>query len=155
VWSKGKALIALVIATALVAVMAELLVGAVHHTAEAWGMSHVFVGVVLVAIIGNAAEHSTAILMALKNQMDLAINIAIGSSIQVALLIAPLLVFLSYFVGHGPMGLDFTTMEVFGVVASVAVVALVAHDGESHWMEGVLLLAVYVIMGIAFFYLPA
>jgi Ca2+:H+ antiporter len=154
VWSRRKSFTMLVVATAFVALVAELLVGAVEHTAEAWGMSHVFVGVIVVAVIGNAAEHSTAILMAMKNQMDLAINIAVGSSIQVALFIAPLLVFLSYAVGPGPMGLDFTTMEVFGVVGSVIVVALVAHDGESHWMEGVLLLAVYVIFAIAFFFLP-
>lgn len=156
-WSKKRSIITLLIATALVAVMAEMLVGAIEHTAEAWGMTEVFVGVILVAIIGNAAEHSTAVLMAMKNKMDLAINIAIGSSMQIALFIAPLLVFLSYLLGPadmGPMGLDFTNMEVLGVVLSVGIVALVAMDGESHWMEGVMLLAVYAILAITFYLLP-
>ena len=155
VWSKAKATTVLVIATTFVALMAEFLIGAVEHTAHAWGMSNVFIGVILVAVIGNAAEHSTAVWMAWKNQMDLSVNIAIGSSIQIALLIAPLLLFLSYVISPvGPMDLYFTPLEIIGVVAAVAVVAMVAHDGESHWMEGVLLLAVYVILGLAFFFLP-
>jgi Ca2+:H+ antiporter len=145
----------LVVATIGVAVMAELLVGAAEITAESLGWNEVFVGVILVAIIGNAAEHSTAVLMALKNKMDAAVNIAVGSSIQVALFVAPMLVFLSYFVGPEPMDLLFTTLEVLAISLSVGVIALIAHDGESHWMEGVQLLAVYVILGIAFFWLPA
>jgi Ca2+:H+ antiporter len=144
----------LVVATIGVAVMAELLVGAAEITAERLGWNEVFVGVILVAIIGNAAEHSTAVLMALKNKMDAAVNIAVGSSIQVALFVAPVLVFLSYFVGPEPMDLLFTTLEVLAIAASVGVIALIAQDGESHWMEGVQLLAVYVILGIAFFWLP-
>jgi len=107
-----------------------------------------------VAIIGNAAEHSTAILVAMKNRMDLALNIAIGSSIQVALFIAPVLVFASYAFGR-PMDLVFTPFEVLAVGMATLVLNLVAQDGESHWMEGVLLLAVYVIFGVAFYYLPA
>lgn len=153
--STGKAVGLLLIATIGIALMAELLVGAAEVTGEALGWNEVFVGVILVAIIGNAAEHSTAILMALKNRMDAAINIAVGSSIQVALFVAPLLVFLSYFMGPGPMDLLFTPLEVLAVVLSVGIIALIAHDGESHWMEGVQLLAVYVILGIAFFFLPA
>ena len=153
--STGRALGLLLLATAGVAVMAELLVGAAEVTGEALGWNEVFVGVILVAIIGNAAEHSTAILMAMKNRMDAAINIAVGSSIQVALFVAPLLVFLSYVIGPGPMDLLFTPLEVLAVVLSVGIIALIAHDGESHWMEGVQLLAVYVILGIAFFFLPA
>ncbi len=113
-----------------------------------------FVGVILVAIIGNAAEHSTAVLMAAKNKMDAAINIAAGSSIQVALFVAPLLVFLSYVIGPRPMDLLFTSLEVVAVGLSVGIMALISNDGESHWMEGVQLLAVYVILGIAFFFLP-
>ncbi|HNB09847.1 MAG TPA: cation transporter, partial [bacterium] len=100
------------------------------------------------------AEHSTAVLVSAKNQMDLAMNIAIGSSIQIALFVAPVLVFASYFFGQ-PMDLIFTTFEVLAVALSVAVLALVTIDGESNWMEGVQLLAVYVILGIAFYYLPA
>ena len=134
--------------------MSEFLVGAVEHTAKAWGMSDVFVGVILVAIVGNAAEHSTAVMMALKNQMDLAINIAIGSSIQIALFVAPLLVFCGYLFGQ-PMNLLFTTFEVLAIAASAWIVVLITSDGESNWMEGVMLLAVYLILGLAFFFLPA
>ena len=144
----------LVISTIGVAVMAELLVEAAEVTATRLGWNEVFVGVILVAIIGNAAEHSTAVLMALKNKMDAAVNIAVGSSIQVALFVAPLLVFLSYFVGPQPMDLLFTTLEVLAIASSVGIIAFLANDGESHWMEGVQLLAVYIILGIAFFWLP-
>ena len=153
--STKQALLLLLASTAGVAVMSELLVGAVEEAAEAFGMSEVFVGVILVALIGNAAEHSTAILMAGKNKMDAAINIAVGSSIQVALFVAPLLVFLSYVMGPQPMDLIFTTLEVVAVAIAVAIMALISQDGESHWMEGVQLLAVYVILGIAFYFLPA
>jgi Ca2+:H+ antiporter len=153
-WSFSVALGVLLGSAALVGVMSELLVGAVEGAAEVLGMSEVFVGVILVALIGNAAEHSTAVLMAMKNKMDLAMNIAVGSSIQIALFVAPLLVFLSYVVGPGPMDLRFTTMEVVAVALSVGTMALISQDGESHWMEGVQLLAVYVILGLAFFFLP-
>jgi Ca2+:H+ antiporter len=129
-------------------------VGAAEVTAHALGWSEVFVGVILVAIIGNAAEHSTAVLMAMKDKMDVAVNIAVGSSIQVALFVAPLLVFASYALAPSPMDLLFTPLEVLSVVLAVGIIALIADDGETHWMEGVQLLAVYVILGIAFFYLP-
>ncbi len=152
-WSRKKSVVVLLIATAFIAVMSEFLVGAVEHTAKAFGMTDVFVGVILVAIIGNAAEHSTAILMAAKNQMDLALNIAIGSSLQIALFVAPLLIFVSYLFGQ-PMDLIFTTFEVVSITVSVGLLSLVTMDGESNWMEGVQLLAVYVILGIAFYYLP-
>ena len=152
-WSQTKSVVVLLLATALVALMSEFLVSAVQHTAEAFGMTEVFVGVILVAIIGNAAEHSTAVLMAAKNQMDLAMNIAIGSSIQIALFVAPVLVFVSYLFGR-PMDLLFTTFEVVSVALTVGIVSLIATDGESNWMEGVQLLAVYVILGIAFYFLP-
>jgi Ca2+:H+ antiporter len=152
--SVGKAVGMLVLATIGVALMAEFLVGAAEATAESLGWSEVFVGVIVVAIIGNAAEHSTAIIMAAKNKMDAAINIAVGSSIQIALFVAPLLVFLSYFIAPRPMDLIFTQFEVLAVIASAGIMALCANDGESHWMEGVQLLAVYIILGIAFFFLP-
>jgi len=153
-WSRTKSVSVLVAATLMVAVMSEFLVGAVEETAAKLGMTEVFVGVILVAIIGNAAEHSTAVLMALKNKMDLAINIAVGSSIQVALFVAPVLVFASYAIGPHPMNLLFTTFEVIAIALSVAVMALISQDGRSNWMEGVMLLAVYVMLGIVFFYLP-
>jgi len=148
-----RATLILVVATGFVALMSEMLVGTVEHAAERLGMSDVFVGVFLLAIIGNAAEHSTAVLMAMKNKMDLALNIAVGSSLQVALLVAPLLVFVSYAFGR-PMDLVFTTFEIAAVAVSTAIVNLIALDGESNWMEGALLLAVYGILGMAFYALP-
>jgi Ca2+:H+ antiporter len=154
-WSTAKASTVLLIATAFVAVMSEFLVGAVQATARAWGMTEVFVGVILVAIIGNAAEHSTAILMALKNKMDIAINIAVGSSIQISLFVAPLLVFLSYAIGPRPMDLIFTNFEIVAIALSVFIITTVSQDGESNWMEGVQLLAVYGIFCLAFLFLPA
>ena len=154
-WSTGKSLLVLLIATAFVALMSEFLVGAVVATAKSFGMTEVFVGVILVAIIGNAAEHSTAVLMAIKNKMDIAINIAVGSSIQIALFVAPVMVFLSYVIGPQPMDLIFTNFEVLAITLSVAIMALISQDGESNWMEGVQLLAVYAILGIAFYFLPA
>jgi Ca2+:H+ antiporter len=149
-----RALVSLLVATALVAWMSELLVGAVEEASHVLGLTEVFVGVIVVAIIGNAAEHSTAVLVAIKNHMDLALNIAIGSSIQIALFVAPVLVFASYFSPHGPMDLRFSAFEVLAVVAAVAVVDLVSQDGESNWLEGAMLLAVYLVLGIAFFFLP-
>jgi len=152
--SPWRAMSTLLVATVLVAWMSELLVGAVEEASHALGLTEVFVGVIVVAIIGNAAEHSTAVLVATKNQMDLAMNIAIGSSIQIALFVAPALVFASYLIGPGPMDLRFTVFEVLAVGIAVGVVNLVAQDGESNWLEGALLLAVYVVLGIAFFFLP-
>ena len=150
----GRSIGKLVMATVGVAIMAEFLVAAASHTAQELGWSEVFVGVIVVAIIGNAAEHSTAIIMAAKNKMDASINIAVGSSIQVALFVAPLLVFLSYFIAPRPMDLIFTQLEVLAVGVCVGIMAFCAQDGESHWMEGIQLLAVYIILGIAFYFLP-
>ncbi len=149
--SAWGAVLLLLASTAGVAVMAELLVGATDVTARQLGWNEVFVGVILLAIIGNAAEHSTAVLMAIQDRMDAALNIAIGSSIQVALFVAPLLVFLSYAIGPHPMDLIFTTMEVVSVIIAVTVISAIADDGESNYMEGVQLLAVYLILGMAFF----
>lgn len=144
----------LIVSTGLVALLSEFLVGTVQAAASRLGMSEVFVGVFVVAIVGNAAEHSTAVLVAMKNKMDLVINIAVGSSLQVALLVAPVLVFASYAIGT-PLDLLFSTFEIAAVVLSVAIVCLIAIDGESNWMEGVLLLAVYAILGLAFYTMPA
>jgi Ca2+:H+ antiporter len=153
-WSQRRSIVTLLAATILVAVMSEFLVGAVEEASHRLGLTSIFVGVIVVAIIGNAAEHSTAVLVSLKNKMDLALNIAIGSSMQIALFVAPMLVFASYLFGK-PMNLLFTSLEVIAISVSVATVALIAQDGESNWMEGVLLLAVYAILGITFFFLPA
>lgn len=152
-WSRGKAVAILLLATATVAVLSEFLVGTIESARAAFGITEVFVGVIVVAIVGNAAEHSTAIVMARKNKMDLSVGIAIGSSLQVALFVAPLLVFLSYFTDH-PMDLEFTWPEIFAVVASVYILFQISGDGETNWIEGVQLLSVYLILGILFFFLP-
>lgn len=151
-WSKNKSIFTLIGATIAVALMSEVLVGAIEHTSKVWGLSEVFVGVILVAIIGNAAEHSTAIMVARKNKMDLAIHIAVGASLQIVLFVAPVLVFCSYLFAH-PMNLVFTPMEVVATFVSVIAVNMVISDGETNWMEGVMLLAVYAILGITFYYL--
>ena len=153
-WSMGRSLAVLGVATALVAWVSEILVGSVEATAETLGMTDVFIGVVVVAIIGNAAEHSTAVLVAAKNRMDLAIGIAIGSSVQIAVFVAPVLVLASHFVGERPMDLVFTLPEVLAVALAIAIAGQIAGDGESNWLEGVQLLAVYVILGILFYFLP-
>lgn len=152
-WSQKKSLIVLIAATVVVAIMSEFLVGAVEHTAHTLGMTEVFIGVILVAIVGNAAEHSTAVLMAMKNHMDLAMNIGIGSSIQIALFVAPVLVFAGYVIDQ-PMDLVFTTFEVVAIALATWILVLIASDGESNWMEGAQLLAVYVILALAFYFLP-
>jgi Ca2+:H+ antiporter len=149
-----RALTLLLVSTATIAFMSEMLVGAVEEAAQTVGMNEVFVGVILVAIIGNAAEHSTAVLMAGKNKMDIAINIAVGSSMQIALFVAPVLLFLSYLIGPHPMDLIFTNLEVLAIALSVGIMAFISHDGETHWMEGVQLIAVYIMLAIAFFFLP-
>jgi len=153
-WGRGMAFGVLLVATAGVAIVAEMLVASVESAAHELGMSRVFVGVIVVAIVGNAAEHSTAVLVALKNKMDLAVNIAVGSSIQIALFVAPVLVFASMLMGHEQaLDLHFTPMEIVAVIASIAILALIAQDGESHWFEGVMLLAVYAILALAFYHL--
>ncbi|MBL9124317.1 MAG: calcium/proton exchanger [Planctomycetaceae bacterium] len=153
-WSRTTSLTVLLASTAAIAVVAEMLVGSVEAAAHAFDMSRVFVGVIVVAVIGNAAEHSTAILMAMKNKMDLAVNVAVGSGIQIALFVAPVLVFSSMVMGHDhPLDLHFTPMEIVAVTISIAVLAIVAQDGESHWFEGVMLLAVYAILALAFYHL--
>ena len=154
-WSAKKALLILAAATAAVAWMSEILVGSVEQAAHAMGMTDLFVGVVVVAIIGNAAEHSTAVLVATRNRMDLAVSIAIGSSIQIALFVAPVLVLLSYVVAPQPMDLVFSSAEVLAVLVAVVLCSQVASDGESHWLEGAQLLAVYILLGLLFYFLPA
>jgi Ca2+:H+ antiporter len=153
-WSIGKAVAVLVVATLAVAWVSEFLVGAVEAARHSLGVTEVFVGVIIVAIVGNAAEHSTAITMAMKNKMDLSLGIAVGSSLQIALFVAPVLVFASYLFPH-QLNLEFTVPEVASVVLAAFVTDQIAGDGESNWLEGVQLLALYVIIGLLFFYLPA
>ncbi len=153
-WSLKKSLLILMLATAFIAWMSEILVGSVEHAAESFGMTRVFLGVIVVAVVGNAAEHSTAIMMALRNRMELAMGIAIGSSLQIALLVAPLLVILSHFIGPRPMDLVFTPAEVLSVFLAVLITGQISSDGETNWLEGAQLLAVYLILAVVFYFLP-
>jgi Ca2+:H+ antiporter len=155
VWSPGRAAGVLAGATALIAWMSELLVGAIEPTAESLGLGEAFVGVFVVAVLGNAAEHSTAIRVAMRNRMDLSLGIAIGSSVQVALFVAPVLVLVSLAVGPAPMDLAFPGGLVLTVLLAVLVTSQVAGDGRSDWLKGVQLLAVYLILALAFFFIPA
>ncbi|HEU4642380.1 MAG TPA: calcium/proton exchanger [Gemmatimonadaceae bacterium] len=150
-WSLRTTLIVLAVVAAAIGFMSELLVGATEAASRALGLSEMFVGLVVVPIIGNAAEHSSAVLMALKNRMDLAVGIAIGSSVQVALLVAPLLVLVGAILGK-PMDLAFTTFEVASVALAVWIAAVIAFDAESNWLEGAFLIIVYGILAVAFFF---
>ena len=152
-WSAGRAVLILLGSTVLIAILSEFLVGTIENVRDSLGVTEIFVGIIIVAIVGNAAEHSTAILVALKNKMDLSVGIAIGSSLQIALFVAPILLFLSYALGH-PMDLEFTRPEVFAIVASVYILFQISGDGETNWIEGVQLLSLYTILAILFLYLP-
>ncbi len=151
-WSLKRAITTLAIATVFVAVMAEFLVGALEHTTDELGLSHLFVGLIIVPLISNAAEHASAIFLAAKDKMSVAIEIAIGSSVQIALFVAPVLVFLSLLTGEH-LDLIFTGFEIAAVGFSAAILSFIALDGRSNWFEGVLLLSAYVIMAISFFFL--
>ncbi|MFO0957749.1 MAG: calcium/proton exchanger [Isosphaeraceae bacterium] len=153
VWSIGRSVGVLTIATIGVGILSEILAGSIDETGRAWGLSKIFLGVIILPIFGNAAEHSTAIIVALKNKMDLAVGIALGSALQVALFVAPVLVFVSY-VRPAPMDLVFSTMEVVAVILAILVARMVAEDGESNWLEGAMLLMVYAILGVVFYVLP-
>ncbi len=138
---------------ALLALLSEILVGAVEPLIEAQGLSELFVGVIIVPIIGNAAEHLVAVEMALKNRMELSLGIAIGSSLQIAVFVAPLLVFIALLFGQ-QLTLVFNQFELAALLAAVIITALISLDGESNWFEGAQLLIVYIILAIAFFFLP-
>lgn len=150
-WSLKKSLIILVAATVCIAFESEFLVSSVEPMTEAIGLSSFFVGIILIPIIGNAAEHSTAILMAMKNKMDVAIEIAIGSSLQIILFVAPVLIFLSLL--FTPMTIIFNEFELVALIVSVLIANRVAGDGESNWLEGLQLIAVYIIIAVSFFML--
>jgi Ca2+:H+ antiporter len=141
-------------ATAGIVWMSEILVGAIEPTAHEFGLSNAFVGVFVVAILGNAAEHATAISAALKDRMDLSLSIAIGSSVQVALFVAPLLILASLFIGPASMDLAFPAGLVLMVLLSALITAQVAGDGRSDWLKGLQLLAVYLVFALTYFFLP-
>jgi Ca2+:H+ antiporter len=151
-WTIKKSLIMLGIAGVAVGVMSEILVGSISEAASGVGLSEFFIGVIVVAIVGNAAEHWVAVLVARKDKMDLAVNISIGSSAQIALFAAPLLVMCSFFIGPHPMALVFNGFEVGAVLLAVMIANHVTNEGESTWFEGLQLLAVYVVLGLTFLF---
>jgi Ca2+:H+ antiporter len=152
VWSVKRSVIMLGIAGVAVGIMSEILVGSITEASESIGLSPFFVGIIVVAIVGNAAEHWVAIYFAVRDKMDLAVNIAIGSSAQIALFAAPVLVLLSYFVGEFPMALVFNGFELGAVVLAVLIAQQVTQEGESTWFEGLQLLALYAVLGLTFYF---
>lgn len=153
-WSLMTALVILALSTAGIVWLSEMLVGAVEVVVADFGLSEFFLGIILIPIVGNAAEHLVAVTVAMRNQMDLSVEIAISSSMQVALLVAPFLVFISLLMGH-PLTLIFNQFELIAIGAGVLITVLVSSDGESNWLEGAALLAVYAILGLAFFLMTA
>jgi Ca2+:H+ antiporter len=151
-WSVRTSVVALAVAGVAVGVMSEILVGSIEAASESVGLSEFFIGVIVVAIVGNAAEHWVAVLVAIKDKMDLSVNIAIGSSGQIALFVAPVLVIMSFLIGPGPMPLVFNGFEIAGVFLAVMIAQWVTNEGESNWFEGVQLLALYAILGLTFYF---
>lgn len=150
-WSLKKAISVLVISTVLIAIESEFLVSGIESITKSLGLSEFFVGIIIIPIIGNAAEHSTGVVMAMKNKMDVALEIAIGSSLQIILFVAPVLIFLSLL--FTPMSIIFNQFELIALIVAVLIVNRVSNDGESNWLEGVQLLAVYCIIAASFFIL--
>jgi Ca2+:H+ antiporter len=151
--SRAQATISLALATGLIAWMSEILVDQIAPVTRALGMTELFVGVIVVALVGNAAENSTAIMMARRNKMELSMSIATSASTQIALFVAPVLVFVSFALGH-PMTLVFNGFEIAAIVLSVVIVEMISSDGETNWFEGAQLLAVYAIVAVAFYFVP-
>jgi Ca2+:H+ antiporter len=152
-WSVRRALVVLLASTVFIVWLSEILVGTVEHTTHALGLSEFFVGIIIVPLIGNVAEHMVAVTAALKNRMELSMSVSLGSSLQIALFVAPALVFISLLMGN-PLTLEFDQFELIALGAAAFVAASAARDGESNWLEGAQLLVVYVIIGLAFFFLP-
>jgi Ca2+:H+ antiporter len=151
-WSVRRSVVMLAIAGVAVGVMSEILVGSITEASESIGLSTFFVGIIVVAVVGNAAEHWVAVYFALRDKMDLTVNIAIGSSAQIALFVASVLVLLSFLVGPFPMPLVFNGLELAAIALAVLIANQVTQEGESTWFEGLGLLGVYLVFGIVFFY---
>jgi Ca2+:H+ antiporter len=149
-WSTRRSVLMLAAAGIAVGVMSEVLVGSISEASESIGLTEFFIGVIVVAIVGNAAEHWVAVLVAYKDKMDLAVNIAIGSGAQIALFVAPVLVLTSFFVGPGPMPLVFNGFEISAILLAVLIANYVTNEGRSNWFEGFQLLAVYAILALVF-----
>jgi len=152
-WSLRNSLIVLALSTFGVVIVSEVLVGSIEPVVSKLGVSEFFLGVVLIPIIGNVAEHMVAVKVAIENKMNLSVEIASASSLQIALFVAPVLVFVSLIMGN-PLQLIFTQFELLGLVVGILIAAMVSFDGESNWLEGAELLAVYLILSLAFFLLP-
>jgi Ca2+:H+ antiporter len=152
-WSLRMGIAVLAVSTVGVAFLSEVFVGAVEPVVSTLGISEFFIGLIFIPIIGNVAEHLVAVQVALKNKMTLSVEIAIASSLQIALFVAPLLVFISLIIGH-PLTLVFNQLELIALIAGVLIAALVSADGESNWLEGAELLAIYIILGLTFFLMP-
>jgi Ca2+:H+ antiporter len=153
-WSVRTATLILLAATVLIAWLSEILVGAVEDTVSALGVSEFFIGIIVVPLVGNVAEHTVAVQAAYRNKMELSMAVSLGSSLQIALFVAPILVFVSLVLGH-PLTLVFNQFEIIALFAAVLIAAFVAQDGESNWLEGAQLLALYSIVALAFFFVPA
>ncbi|MEP6987901.1 MAG: calcium/proton exchanger [Chloroflexota bacterium] len=153
-WSVRTAALVLVGTTIGIVLLSEALVGAVEHVTATLGLSEFFIGIIVIPLVGNIAEHIVAVQVALKNKMELSLAVSVGSSLQVALFVAPVLVFITLILTGQPLLLVFSTFELIAIFATVLIAAFIALDGESNWLEGAMLLAVYVIIAIAFFYLP-
>ncbi|CAM3351509.1 calcium/proton exchanger [Marinicrinis lubricantis] len=149
-WSKGFSIVMLVVATVMVAFISEWLVGNLEEFTHRFGLSELFVGAFLIAIIGNAAEHSAAVFLAMKNKIGAAVEIAVGSSLQIALFVSPVLVFISFFFGD-IMDIVFTTYELVAIGVAAFIAISISRDGKTNWYEGLLLIFVYIILGVAFF----
>jgi Ca2+:H+ antiporter len=151
-WSTSRSVLTLIGAAAAIGFVSEILVSAVDAAGTELGLGKVFMGVIVIAVVGNAAEHSTAIIVARKGKMDLALGIAMGSAMQIALFVAPVLVIAGHYMGR-PMGLEFTILEVSAVMLSVMAVSYLVLDGRTNWFEGVQLLAIYTILAMTFYFL--
>jgi len=154
-WSLSRAAVTLLLSSVFVAFMSEILVGTVEETAKTLDMSQAFIGIVVLAVVGGAAESSSAVVMGVKNRMDLSVSIAIGSSIQIALFVAPVLVLASYFMAPQPLNLVFSRVLLGAVFLTVLIGVMVAGDGKANWFKGVQLITVYVIMAVMFYFLPS
>jgi len=143
----------LFVVTITVAIESELLVSSLESATASLGITALFTGVILLPVIGNAAEHFTAVTVAMKNKMDLSLSVAVGSTLQIALFVAPVLVITGWIIGQ-PMDLDFNPFELVAVAVSVLIANSISSDGKSNWLEGSLLLATYIVIGLAFFFHP-
>jgi Ca2+:H+ antiporter len=151
-WSVKRSVSALALAGVAVGYMSEILVGSIEEASKGIGLSPFFVSLIIVAIVGNAAEHWVAVYFAARDKVDLSISIAVGSSAQIALFVMPVLVILSFFIGPFPLSLEFSGLEIGAILLAVIIAAHVTQEGESTWFEGLQLLAVYVVLGIVFFF---